>query len=137
MTAGRLVGDAVRARIGSRLLLGGAAALASAGLCAGLVLAEPVSAVVGFALLGMGLSCLVPIVFSATGGISGVHSGAAIAAISTVGYGGFIVGPPLIGALGELLSLPAGLGVVVALTLAVAVMARWLPGQPGEDDGGR
>ncbi|HYY77995.1 MAG TPA: MFS transporter [Actinomycetes bacterium] len=137
MTAGRLVGDAVRARIGSRLLLGGAAALASAGLCAGLLVAEPVSAVVGFALLGAGLSCLVPIVFSATGGISGVNSGAAIAAISTVGYGGFIVGPPLIGALGELLSLAAGLGVVVALTLAVTVMARWLPGGRGEEDGGR
>ncbi len=129
MTAGRLVGDAVRARIGSRLLLGAAAALASVGLAAGLALADPVAAVAGFALLGAGLSCLVPIVFSATGSVSGVHSGAAIAAISTVGYLGFIVGPPLIGGLGELVTLPAALGVVVALTMLIALMARRLPGR--------
>ncbi|HZD71735.1 MAG TPA: MFS transporter, partial [Actinomycetes bacterium] len=137
MTAGRLVGDAVRARVGSRLLLGGAAAFASVGLAAGLALADPVAAVAGFALLGAGLSCLIPIVFSVTGSISGLPSGAAIAAISTVGYLGFIVGPPLIGGLGELLTLPAALGVVVALTMLVALMARRLPGGSPEAAGDR
>ncbi len=127
MTGGRLVGDAVRARVGSRLLLGCAAAVAAAGLGAGLALANPVAAVAGFALLGVGLSCLVPIVLSAAGSASGLPAGAAIAAISTVGYLGFIVGPPLIGGLGELTTLPAALGVVVALTALVALMAWLLP----------
>jgi MFS family permease len=132
MTSGRLVGDAVRARIGSRGLLGGAAAVAAVAFGAGLALATPVAAVTGFALLGAGLSCLVPIVFSATGSVSGLPPGAAIAAISFVGYLGFIVGPPLIGALGTLVTLPAALGVVVALTGLVALMARLLPATPDE-----
>jgi MFS family permease len=129
MTGGRLVGDAVRARVGSRLLLGAAAAVAAAGFGTGIALADPVAAVAGFALLGAGLSCLVPIVLSAAGEATGLPAGAAIAAISTVGYLGFIVGPPLIGGLGELLTLPAALGVVVALTGLVAPMAWLLPGE--------
>jgi MFS family permease len=132
MTGGRLVGDAVRARIGSRVLLGGAAGVAAVAFGAGLALAGPVAAVAGFALLGAGLSCVVPIVFSAAGSTSGLPSGTAIAAISFVGYLGFIVGPPLIGALGTVLALPAALGVVVALTGLIAVMARMLPGPAAE-----
>jgi MFS family permease len=131
MTCGRLVGDAVRARVGSRLLLGAAAAVAAASFGVGLALASPVAAVAGFALLGAGLSCLVPIVLSAAGGASGLPAGAAIAAISTMGYLGFIAGPPLIGGLGELLTLPWALGVVVALTGLVAPMAWLLPAEGG------
>lgn len=127
MTAGRLVGDAVRARLGSRLLLGGAAALAAAGLGAALALDHPVAAVAGFALLGAGLASVFPIALSIGGGVSGLPSGVAIAAISTLGYLGFIAGPPLIGGLGELFTLPVGLGLVVALTGLIALMARLLP----------
>src|SRR6266536_1634008 len=65
--------------------------------------------------------------FSAAGGTSGLRPGPAIAAVSTVGYLGFIAGPPLIGALAELSTLPAALTLVVALTAAVALLARRLP----------
>jgi hypothetical protein len=47
--------------------------------------------------------------------------------VSTVGYLGFIAGPPLIGAVGQFATLPSALTVVVALTALVAVMARRLP----------
>jgi MFS family permease len=127
MTAGRLVGDRLRARFGSRALLGSAALVAAAGLGAGLALGRTVAAVAGFALLGAGLSCIVPIVFGAAGSASGLPSGPAIAAVSTVGYLGFIAGPPIIGGLGEITGLPAALTLVVALTALVAVMARGLP----------
>src|SRR6266536_5950843 len=127
MTAGRLVGDRLRLRFGSRGLLGAAALVAAGGLGAGLALRDVPAAVAGFGLLGAGLSCVVPIVFSAAGGTSGLRPGPAIAAVSTVGYLGFIAGPPLIGALAELSTLPAALTLVVALTAAVALMARRLP----------
>jgi MFS family permease len=127
MTVGRLVGDRLRARFGSRALLGSAALLAAAGLGAGLALRHAVAAVVGFALLGAGLSCVVPIVFGAAGSASGLPSGPAIAMVSTFGYLGFIAGPPIIGGIGELTSLPAALTLVVALTAMVAGMARRLP----------
>jgi MFS family permease len=127
MTVGRLVGDRLRARFGSRALLGSSALLAAAGLGAGLALRHTVAAVVGFALLGAGLSCVVPIVFGAAGSASGLPSGPAIAMVSTFGYLGFIAGPPIIGGIGELTSLPAALTLVVALTAMVAGMARRLP----------
>jgi MFS family permease len=127
MTVGRLVGDRLRARIGSRALLGSAALIAAAGLGVGLAIGHMVAAVAGFALLGAGLSCIAPITFGAAGKASGLPSGPAIAAVSTMGYLGFIAGPPAIGGLGQLTSLPAALVVVVALTALVAVMARRLP----------
>jgi MFS family permease len=127
MTLGRLVGDRLRARFGSRALLGSAALVAAAGLGTGLALHQTVAAVVGFAVLGAGLSCIVPIVFGAAGSASGLPSGPAIAVVSTVGYLGFIAGPPIIGGLGQLTSLPAALTLVVALTALAGVLARRLP----------
>ena len=127
MTVGRLVGDRLRARFGSRALLGSAALVAATGLGAGLALGHTLAAVAGFAVLGAGLSCIVPITFGAAGGASGLPSGPAIAVVSTVGYLGFIAGPPIIGGLGEVTSLPAALTLVVALTALVAVMSRRLP----------
>src|SRR6266508_2940780 len=90
MTVGRLVGDRLRARYGSRALLGSAALVAAAGLGGGLALRHTVAAVIGFAVLGAGLSCIVPIVFGAAGSAGGLPSGPAIAVVSTVGYLGFI-----------------------------------------------
>jgi len=127
MTVGRLVGDRLRARYGSRALLGSAALVAAAGLGGGLALRHTVAAVIGFAVLGAGLSCIVPIVFGAAGSAGGLPSGPAIAVVSTVGYLGFIAGPPIIGGIGEITSLPAALTLVVALTALVGVMARRLP----------
>lgn len=127
MTVGRLVGDRLRARFGSRALLGSAALVAAAGLGAGLAIGQVVAAVIGFALLGAGLSCIAPITFGAAGKVSGLPSGPAIAAVSTMGYLGFIAGPPAIGGVGQLTSLPAALLLVVALTALVAVLARRLP----------
>ena len=57
--------------------------------------AEPVPAVIGFALVGLGIANAVPILFSAAGRHE--PSGPSLAAVFTVGYTGFIVGPPLIG----------------------------------------
>jgi MFS family permease len=127
MTVGRLVGDRLRGRFGSRALLGSAALVAAAGLGVGLAIGHVVAAVAGFALLGAGLSCIAPITFGAAGKASGLPAGPAIAAVTTMGYLGFIAGPPAIGGLGQLTSLPAALILVVALTALVAVMARRLP----------
>ncbi len=131
MTVGRLAGDRLRLRFGSRGLLGAAALLASAGLGAGLALQRTPAAVAGFGVLGAGLSCVVPIVFSAAGGgpggAAGLPPGPAIAAVSTIGYVGFIAGPPLIGALAEMTTLPAALALAAVLTALVALMARCLP----------
>jgi MFS family permease len=79
--------------------------------------------VVGFALVGAGFSTIVPLVFSAAGRDFGMSPGAAIAAVSTVGYFGFLVGPPLIGFSAELLTLRGALSVVVILSGMIVILS--------------
>jgi len=123
MTIGRLAGDGLNNRFGAGRTLPVLAALGSLGLAGGLLAATPALAVVGFALLGLGLSCMVPVLFSAAGDGSG-PSGPAIAAVSTCGYVGFIAGPALIGGLAELTSLPAALWLLPVLTAVAGLLGR-------------
>jgi MFS family permease len=76
--------------------------------------------VAGFALAGLGLAPVVPLLYSAASRAPGSTSAAAIAAASSIGYSGMVIGPPLIGAIAEVSSLGAALWVVVA---AIALLA--------------
>jgi hypothetical protein len=69
------------------------------------------------------MSGVVPIVFRAAGHVPGMSAGVGLAAVSSTGYLGFLVGPPTIGGLAELIGLPAALGVLVVLATAVALLA--------------
>ena len=108
-------------RLGPVALVRRGALVGAAGLGTGLVIGAPVAALIAFACLGAGLSILVPQVFRAAAD-SG-DSGPALARVSTVGYTGFLAGPPLIGALSEATSLPVALGLLPLLGLAIAAMA--------------
>jgi hypothetical protein len=79
---------------------------------------------VGFACLGAGMSSVIPIVFRAAGHVPGIASGVSLSAVSSVGYLGFVAGPPAIGGIAELVGLPVSLAVLVALAGAVAALAR-------------
>jgi MFS family permease len=123
MTVGRLVGDRVTAAVGPVALLRGGGLIAAVGLAGALVVAEPVAAFVGFACLGAGLAVVVPVVFRAASEQPGLAPGPGLAAVSTMGYLGFLAGPPLIGALASATSLSLALGLVVALVLLQASLA--------------
>lgn len=120
MTVGRFTGDATITRLGRGRTLRISGLVAAAGLTLALV-SPYVPAVLGFAAVGLGYANLVPILFSASGRRAG---SAGIAAVSTVGYLGFVVGPPIIGALSQLLqSLAVALGIVAVLALVIALGA--------------
>lgn len=122
MTLGRLVGDRLTARFGAPALTRGAGLLGAAGISATLLSGDPVVAALGFACLGAGLSTVIPTVFRAAGA-AGSSAGAGIAAVSTVGYTAFLVGPPAIGFLADATSLPLALSLLVVLCGAIAVLA--------------
>ena len=122
MTLGRLVGDKLTARFGPPLLTRGAGLLGAVGISATLLSGNPVVAAVGFACLGAGLSTVIPTVFRAAGA-AGSSAGAGIAAVSTVGYTAFLVGPPAIGFLADQTSLPLALSLLVVLCGAIALLA--------------
>jgi MFS family permease len=123
MTAGRLVGDRLVQALGPVRLVRAGGLAAAAGFATALLAADPVVGIAGFACLGAGMSTVVPIVFRAAGAVPGVAPGLGLAAVSSMGYLGFLVGPPLIGGVAELTSLPRALIVLVGLGVAVVALA--------------
>jgi fucose permease len=124
MAAGRLVGDALRARLRAALLVRLSSAVAAVGLGAALLAGQPAGTLVGFACVGLGLANIVPILFTAAGRTPGVATGAGIAAVASAGYFGFLIGPPTIGFVAQLTSLAGGLGLVVVLLALITLLAR-------------
>jgi predicted MFS family arabinose efflux permease len=124
MAAGRFGGDWVRARLAPRRLMRASGVLAAAGMGLALALPSPEIALAGFALVGLGLSNVVPVLFSAASQVPGVSPAHGIAAVSGVGYLGMMAGPPLIGLIAEHSSLSAGLVVVVVFAVFMALTAK-------------
>jgi predicted MFS family arabinose efflux permease len=120
MTAGRLVGDRVVHALGRSRSIALVTAIGAVGLAAGLATNVLVGTVIGFALLGLGLSIMVPVMFSTAA--DGAAPGPAIATVSVLGYGGFLVGPTMIGLIAEATSVPAALWLLPLFTLAGGVL---------------
>jgi hypothetical protein len=127
MAAGRFAGDHLVARLGGDLVVRAGGALAATGLGLTLVVGHPTFAIAGFGLVGAGLSCVFPVVLSSAARTPGMAPSAAIAAVCTIGYLGFLVGPPSIGGLAELFGLPAALGLVVLLCALIATLGSRPP----------
>jgi MFS family permease len=123
MAAGRLTGDWLRGRFGSVLLVRWSAYLAAGGLVIALFAPWAVLAIAGFAMVGLGLANLVPVFFGAAGRIPGQSPGSAIAALATIGYSGFVVGPPFIGVVADATSLQTALCLIVLACLAIGLAA--------------
>jgi fucose permease len=124
MTAGRVVGDRVNRAIGPVRLLRAGALLTALPLTAMLLIGLPGVALAGLFAIGLGVANGVPLMFSAAGRQPGVPSGVGIAAVSSMGSLGFLLGPPLIGFLGQAVSLPWALGILVLGAAAVFALAR-------------
>ena len=120
MSIFRLCGDAITARLGSSWTIRGGAALAACGLASALLVHSPYAALPGIALIGVGYSSIIPLVFAAGGKILGVGEGAGVATVSGLGYMGFLIGPPAIGFISQLTSLRFGLAFVVFLSALAA-----------------
>jgi predicted MFS family arabinose efflux permease len=134
MTAGRLLGDRVNRRVGPAALLRGGAVLTAAPLALMLAAGSSALALPCLALVGLGVANGVPLMFSAAGRRPGVAPGPGIAAVSSAGSIGFLVGPPLIGCVGGATSLPWALGLLVPAALAVLLLAGRAAGPPHGDD---
>ena len=124
MAASRFSGDWLRGRVGSVALVRWSGALAGAGIIVALLAPWPVLAIIGFAAVGLGLANLVPVLFGAAGRIPGQTPGAAIAALATIGYAGFLVGPPIIGFVADATSLTLALGLIFVACAVITLTAH-------------
>ncbi|MFT3717162.1 MFS transporter [Pseudorhodoferax sp.] len=124
MAATRFLGDRLRVRWSAVGLLRASALLAGAALALVLLSDSVALALLGFALVGVGLANVVPVLFSAAARVPGVAPAQGISAVAAVGYCGFMVGPSIIGFVAHGSSLTAALGMVVGLALLQAALAR-------------
>jgi predicted MFS family arabinose efflux permease len=125
MTVGRLTGDRVVRRLGGKrvLLLGG---LCSASGFFAAVLAPSVAvALLGFVLIGLGASNIVPVLFTAAGNQKAMPASLAIGAITTLGYAGILAGPAMIGFVAHAASLDFAFACLGGFMLLIAASARW------------
>jgi MFS family permease len=125
MGVGRLAGDCAAARAGSTATARAGALVAALGLGVALVWATPVAAVAGFALMGLGLSVVFPLTLRASAS-ENQAAAPSVAAVSTVGYGGLLIGPPVIGVLADATDLRAALALACLLCGVAAALAPHL-----------
>ncbi|MFI9202664.1 MFS transporter [Streptomyces sp. NPDC053048] len=120
MTAGRLAGSTLLERLGQTRLLVAGGATAAAGMLLGSLAPTVWAALAGFAVAGLGLANIFPVAIGRAGELAGPGG---VAAASTFGYGGMLLGPPAIGFLADWFSLPVALTTVAALAAGAAVIA--------------
>jgi predicted MFS family arabinose efflux permease len=126
--AGRLCGDHLADRFGPVRLVRTSACTGAVAFTAALVAEQSGAALAGFVMLGLGLSFVVPLVFTAASRLE--RAGPSLAVATTCGYAGMLVGPAAIGGLADLAGLSAALGVVVAVTAVAALLAGALASRP-------
>jgi MFS family permease len=124
MAVSRLTGDWARMKLGSVVLVRWSALLAAFGLAVALSVPSPVVAIVSLIFAGIGIGNAAPILFAGGGRLEPSAPGRGIAAVTTLGYAGFLAGPPLIGFAAEFVGLPMALGLMVIAILIIAVFAR-------------
>ncbi len=124
MAAGRLTGDRLAERLGSGALARGGLLLGAAGFAVAALAPGPATAIGAFVALGLGLASVYPLVMRAAATRADVPAGAAIAAVTTTGYVGFLAGPPLVGLVAHATSLRVSLLVVGALVVVAATLTR-------------
>lgn len=124
MTASRFVGDRLVARHGEVAVVRGGGLATAAGVGLGLAVGTVPTVVAGFALAGAGTAALFPLTFHAAGELPGVRTGQGVAVVAWMGRVGFLLAAPLVGVLGDLASVRAGLVVVPIAGLLVAALAR-------------
>jgi MFS family permease len=124
MTVCRFMGDFVVRHLGRvrTLQLGGL--LSAFGLALAMLLPHPLPASIGFALVGVGLANAVPVLFSTAGQMKDFPPSVGVAMVATLGYGGLLLGPPLIGFGGEILSLRAMLGLLIGFALIIIILSQ-------------
>jgi MFS family permease len=130
MAVGRLGAAGVVLRFGNRRTLLGAGLLAAGGMALSLATREPLLVVAGFLVVGLALSAVVPVAFSTAGDLApSGRAGAAISVVTTFGYGGFLLGPVIVGGLAEVFGLRVALGTIVVAGILIFAFSLRLAAQ--------
>jgi len=123
MAAGRFVADWLVTRFGIKRILQVSGVVIATGLSLAILFPNIPVSIAGFILVGAGVSSVVPLVYSAAGKSKIVSPGVALAAVSTIGYLGFLIGPPAIGFIAHASSLRVSFILIAMLGLTTTLVA--------------
>ncbi|MDP9075800.1 MAG: MFS transporter [Bacteroidota bacterium] len=123
MAGGRFIADWFAHRFGLKRTLQVSGTLTATGLLISLIFPYFYTAMAGFLLVGAGVSSVVPMVYSAAGRSKTMSAGVALAAVSTIGFIGFLVGPPVIGFIAGLATLRASFAFIAVMGISVVVLS--------------
>ena len=123
MTIGRIFGDGARVKFGDRSLMVACGLIATLGLSVAIISSQPVIVIAGLFIVGIGLSAIVPIAYSIAGHTKDLPPGVGLAMVTTVGYSGFLFGPPIIGFIAQWENLRVALGFVAILFLVMTFLS--------------
>jgi MFS family permease len=123
MAGGRFVADWFAHRFGLKRTLQVSGSLTAAGLAIAVIFPYLYTAIAGFLLVGAGVSSVVPMVYSAAGKSKTMQPGVALAAVSTIGFMGFLIGPPVIGFIAGIATLRASFVLIALMGVSVVVVS--------------
>lgn len=123
MASGRFLTDRIINKIGRIKMLQFSGALIFVGLLLSVLLPLPVTATIGFLMVGFGVAAIIPIAYSTAGRSKLYSPGVALAMVSTISFFGFLLGPPLIGYIAELFDLKVSFTLVAITGLGIAILS--------------
>ncbi|MBS1525208.1 MAG: MFS transporter [Bacteroidetes bacterium] len=122
VAAGRFIGDRMTGRWGIRRLLVNSSLLIVSGFVIAIALPHVATALIGFSLTGLGVSCIVPLVYTMAGKSKTLSEGPAIAAVSSIGYLGFLFVPPFVGFVAQAVDLQLAFSIIALLGFLILWM---------------
>lgn len=126
MASGRFIGDRLIQRFGRKKMLQISGILISTGLFISVLFPQIVTATIGFLIVGFGVSSIVPMVYSSAGKNAKIPPGMALAAVSSISFLGFLMGPPLIGYIAQISSLRYSFACIGLLGISITIMVSRL-----------
>lgn len=123
MASGRFIADWFAHRFGLKRTLQISGSLTATGLIIAVIFPYVYTAIAGFLLVGAGVSSVVPMVYSAAGKSKTMLPGVALAAVSTIGFLGFLIGPPVIGFIAGIATLRASFVLIALMGLSVVIVS--------------
>jgi MFS family permease len=122
MATGRFVSDRFTNKFGKITILRWSGALIFIGLILSVLFPFPVTATIGFLLVGLGVASVIPVSYSIAGRSKLYSPGIALAMVSTISFFGFLLGPPLIGFIADILSLKASFTIIAFTGLGIMLL---------------
>ena len=126
MAVGRFMSDILVGKYGSRKILIISGFVITIGLYIAVLFPYLISCTLAFMLVGFGVSNVIPIVFHAVGNIKDIPAGIALTIVSSIGFLGFLLGPPIIGYIAEATSLKYSFAMIGIFGVFISLMAKTL-----------